>query len=52
MLAASFVDVFSIVLELRTVDLEVVNTSDVPSQTVVNLLDFPVFQKDSAPYTG
>jgi hypothetical protein len=47
--ASTLISVFSLILELRPVDFDVVNTLDVPSETQVSLLYFPVLQKDSAP---
>lgn len=49
--ASTLISVFSLILELRPVDFDVVNALDVPSETQVSFLYFPVLQEDSAPDT-
>lgn len=49
MLASTLIGVFSLILELRPVDFDVVNALDIPSETKVSLLYLPVLQEDSAP---
>jgi hypothetical protein len=47
--ASTLISVFFLILELRPVDFDMVNSLDVPSETQVNLLYFPVLQEDSTP---
>lgn len=49
MFASTLISVFSLILELRPVDFDVVDALDVPSETQISLLYFPVLQEDGAP---
>lgn len=52
MFPPAFINVLIVILELGSVDLDMLNTLDVPAQTQIDLLNLPVLEENSAPDTG
>lgn len=49
MFASTAVNKDTVVLELRAVDLDTLDTLDVPTEGEVDFLDLPVLKEDSTP---